>query len=63
MCVDYTNLNWACPKDSYPLLVNKSVGCKLLSFTNAHFDYNQVLMRKEDEGKTTFFFEYGTFCQ
>ena len=35
MCVDFTNLNKACPKDSYPLpridqLVDSTVGHKLL---------------------------------
>ncbi|XP_068477215.1 uncharacterized protein [Phaseolus vulgaris] len=37
MCVDLTNLNKACPKDSYPLpnidaLVDSASGCKMLSF-------------------------------
>ncbi|XP_068502519.1 uncharacterized protein [Phaseolus vulgaris] len=36
MCVDFTDLNKACPKDSYPLpsidaLVDSAAGCKLLS--------------------------------
>jgi len=40
MCVDFTNLNKACPKDSYPLpsidaLVDSASGCKLLSFLDA----------------------------
>jgi len=37
MCVDFTDLNKACPKDSYPLssidaLVDNASGCKMLSF-------------------------------
>ena len=37
MCVDFTDLNKACPKDSCPLpsidaLVDSAAGCKLLSF-------------------------------
>jgi len=40
MCVDFTDLNKACPKDSYPLpsidsLVDSAAGCKLLSFLDA----------------------------
>ena len=40
MCVDFTNLNKACPKDSYPLpridqLVDSTVGHQLLSFMDA----------------------------
>jgi len=45
MCVDYTNLNKACPKDSYPLpninrLVDGVVDHKNLSFLNAYSSYN-----------------------
>ncbi|CAJ2652108.1 unnamed protein product [Trifolium pratense] len=41
MCCDYTDLNRACPKDSYPLpcidrLVDNSSGFKLLSFMDAY---------------------------
>jgi len=37
MCVDFTDLNKACPKDSYPLpsiefLVESASGCRMLSF-------------------------------
>jgi len=40
MCVDFTDLNKACPKNSYPLpsinaLVDSASGCKLLSFLDA----------------------------
>jgi len=40
MCVDFTDLNKACPKDSYPLssidaLVDSASRCKLLSFLDA----------------------------
>jgi len=45
MCVDFTDLNKACPKDSYPLpnidsLVNNTSGCRILSFLYAFSDYN-----------------------
>ena len=45
MCVDFTYLNRACPKDSYPfpridLLVDSSVGHKLLSFMDVFSGYN-----------------------
>lgn len=67
MCVDFTNLDLACPKDSYPLpaidmLVDRSAGNNILSFMNAYSGYNQVKMCKEDEEKTTFTTEMGTFC-
>ena len=45
MCVDFTDLNKACPKDSYPLpridqLVDSTAGHKLLSFMDAFSRYN-----------------------
>jgi len=40
MCVDFTDLNKACPKDPYPLpninaLVDSASGCRLLSVLDA----------------------------
>ena len=45
MCVDFTNLNKACPRDSYPLprinqLVDSIAGHKLLSFMDSFSSYN-----------------------
>ena len=53
MCVDFIDLNKACPKDSFPLpridqLVDSIVGYKLLSFMDALSGYNQIMMDKED---------------
>lgn len=67
MCVDFTNLNAACPKDSYSPpstdnLIDKSVGCELLSFMDAYFVYNQNLLYNEDKEKTSFITKQGTFC-
>ena len=49
MCVDFTDLNKACPKDSYPLpqvdvLVDSTAQHQLLSFMDAFFGYNQIKM-------------------
>jgi len=49
MCVDFTDLNKACPKDSYPLssidaLVDSVLGCKMLNFLDAFSGYNQIKM-------------------
>jgi len=57
MCVDYKNLNNACPKDSYPLpnidrLVDGAAGHKILSFLNAYSGYNQISMHPKDKEKT-----------
>ena len=53
LCVDVTDLNNACLKDSFPLprinqLVDSIVGHKLLTFMDAFLGYNQILMKKED---------------
>ncbi|XP_074362758.1 uncharacterized protein LOC141703043 [Apium graveolens] len=59
MCVDYTNLNSACPKDSYPLpnidqLIDATSGHVMLSFMDAFSGYNQVKMNLADIAKTAF---------
>lgn len=46
MYVDFTDLNKACPKVSYPLLnidflINEASGYQLLGFMDAYFGYNQ----------------------
>lgn len=52
MCIDFTNLNKACPKDSFPLpridaLVDSTSSPALLSFMDAFSGYNQIRMEKE----------------
>ena len=59
MCVDYTDLNKACPRDAYPLpnidrLVDGSAGNKVLSFLDAYSEYNQIPMASSDMQKTAF---------
>ena len=59
MCVDYTDLNKACPRDAYPLpnidrLVDGAAGNKVLSFLDAYSDYNQITMAASDMNKTAF---------
>ena len=53
MCVDFIDLNKACPKDSYPLpqvdvLVDFTARHQLLSFMDAFSGYNQIQMHKAD---------------
>jgi len=67
MCVDFTDLNKACPKDSYPLpsidaLMDSASGCKMLSFFDAFSGYNQIKMHPRDESKTTFMTETCSYC-
>ena len=67
MCVDFTDLNRACPKDSYPLLridtlVDSTVRHELLSFMDTFSGYNQIRMKEEDQEKTSFVTSQGIFC-
>ncbi|RDX74302.1 Retrovirus-related Pol polyprotein from transposon 17.6, partial [Mucuna pruriens] len=67
MCIDYTDLNKACPKDQYPLpnidrLVDGVSGFALLSFMDAYSGYNQIRMHLEDKEKTIFITDDGAFC-
>jgi len=67
MCVDFTDLNKACPKDSYPLpsidvLVDSDSGCRMLIFLDAFSGYNQIKMHPRDECKTTFMTETSCYC-
>jgi len=59
MCVDYTDLNKACPKDSYPIptidrLVDGAAEHQILSFLDAYSGYNQIQMHHYDNEKTAF---------
>ena len=67
ICVDFTDLNKACPKDSYSLpridqLVDSTTRHKLLSFMDAFSGYNQIRMDKADQEKTSFVTSQGLFC-
>ncbi|KAK0580046.1 hypothetical protein LWI29_035596 [Acer saccharum] len=66
MCVDFTNLNKACPKDSFPLpridqLVDATAGHETLSFMDTYSGYNQIKMHKPDEEKTAVTTDQGLY--
>ncbi|GKU95478.1 hypothetical protein SLEP1_g8835 [Rubroshorea leprosula] len=67
MCIDYTNLNNACPKDCYPMpsidkLVEAASGNERLSLLDAYSGYHQVPMAPEDEEKTAFYAGDEIYC-
>ena len=67
MCVDFTDLNKAYPKDSFPLpridqLVDSTIGHKLLSFMDAFSGYNHILMDEDNQKKTSFITNQGWYC-
>jgi hypothetical protein len=67
MCIDFTDLNKACPKDEFPLpriysLVDASASSELMSLLDCYSGYHQIWMKKEDEPKTRFITPSGTYC-
>jgi hypothetical protein len=67
MCIDYTSLNKACPKDEYPLpricqIVDSTTSCELLSFLDAYSGYHQISLTIDDEEKTAFITSFEIFC-
>ena len=67
MCMDFTDLNKACPKDSYPfpgvdVLVDSTARHQLLSFMDTFSGYNQIRMHEADQEKTSFVTSQCFFC-
>ena len=67
VCVDYTDLNDACPKDSFPLpridqIVDASAGHGMLSFLDACSGYHQIPIHPLDAEKTSFITPHGLYC-
>ena len=67
MCVDFTDLNKACPKNNFLLLridqlVDSTEKHKLLTIMDAFLGYNQIKMAEEDQEKTTFIMSQGLYC-
>ena len=67
MCVDFTDLNKACPKDDYPLpkidrLVDSTAGHALLRFMDANVGYHQIPLATEDQPNTAFITNVGVYC-
>ena len=67
MCIDYTGLNKACPKDHFPLpridqIVDSTSGCEILSFLDAYSGYHQIVMKESDYLTTSFITLYVSYC-
>uniref|UniRef100_A0A2N9EZU9 RNA-directed DNA polymerase n=1 Tax=Fagus sylvatica TaxID=28930 RepID=A0A2N9EZU9_FAGSY len=55
-CVDFRNLNKACPKDEFPLpnkdlLIDSAAGHAMFSFMDGFSGYNQIFMSPRDAGE------------
>ena len=70
--MDYTNINEACPKDSFPKdsfplpridqIVDATVGHGILSFLDVFSGYHQIPMHLPDSEKTTFINPHELYC-
>ena len=66
LCVEFKNLNKVSLKDSYPLpkmdhILQRVVFSSRISLLDGFSGYNQILLQKEDQAKTTFTTPWGTF--
>ncbi|KAM2067327.1 hypothetical protein ACFX1T_043672 [Malus domestica] len=67
VCVDFRDLNNACPNDDFPLpiieiMVDATTGHEALSFMDSSSGYNQIRMALEDEELTAFRTPKGIYC-
>ena len=66
VCVDFTDLNKACPKDPFPMpkidkLVDATVGHPQMSFLDAFQGYHQIPLALDDQEKIAFVTPIGNY--
>jgi hypothetical protein len=67
VCVDYRDINKACPKGNFPTpfvdqIFDDCASSEILSLMDAFFGYSQINIAPEDQHKTTFVCPWGTFA-
>jgi hypothetical protein len=67
VCVDYRDLNKACPKENYPTpfidqIIDNYMGSVIFSFMDGFSGYNQIEILPADQHKTAFICPWGTFA-
>ena len=67
ICIDYRDINRACPKDNYPTpyidqIIDDCAGSEMFSFMDGFSGYNQINILPADQPKTTFICPWGTFA-
>jgi hypothetical protein len=67
VCVDYRDINKACPKDNYPTpfvdqIIDDCAGSEIFSLMDGFSGYNQINILPMDQHKTAFIFPWGTFA-
>jgi hypothetical protein len=67
MCIGFTDLNKATPKDNFSLprmdqFIDSAASAAIMSLLDCFSGYHHCWMAKEDEEKTSFITPFGTFC-
>ena len=67
VCIDFRDLNVACPKDDFPLpnidtLVENTIGYEMLSLMDGFLGYNQIWVAPQDQHKIAFATEWGIYA-
>jgi hypothetical protein len=67
MCIDFTNLNKACPKDNIPLpridkIIDSAAGYEVMPLLDCFSGYHQIYMKEEDKASKSFITPFGTYC-
>jgi Reverse transcriptase (RNA-dependent DNA polymerase) len=67
ICVDFQDLNKACPKDNFLLpvteiIIDHTFSYEVFSFMDNYAGYNQIKMTLEDEKHTAFRTPKGIYC-
>jgi len=67
ICIDFRDLNAACPNIEFPLLttdvmIGNTCDFKRMSFMDRFLGYNQIKMYPEDERHTSFRMPLGVYC-
>jgi hypothetical protein len=67
MCVDYMNLNKHYLKDPFGLpridqIVDSMARSALLSFLDCYSGYHHIVLRMEDQSKTSIITLFGAYC-
>jgi hypothetical protein len=65
VCVDYRDINKACPKDNFPTpfihqIVDDCAGSEIFSLMDGFFGYDQINIIPKDQHKTAFICPWGT---